>query len=472
MLREHFFPHLPTQSIGRLWNLPDVRPKGNGLVFSPRLLALLRSGFACQDLQQQVAILRFLLSQIERFEPEAGSFAHLQWQWYHARLALEQEPDKALPRLQKLAAQPALAEQARQEMRQIVLPVKAGAGSTARIPLRLRPKTNANLRRLLRLAPDCGGAYAELHPALFRLGYAWDVVLHHFRCPRTMAQIAPDGSCILSISSNQQAHVWQPGAEQGIELPCDDECIDEFTSSWRRKLTTGKLLCAFYPDSSCAVTVMDNSCMRVWDLASYEATYILKHHALSLRGLVVSHDARILGISGNGQVWDLTKGKPSLRLNSHARIINHLALSPNGKWLLTCSADHTARLWEANSGQLLRVLRGHRASIDSAAFSPNGKTIVTASRDGSARLWEVRNGRTIDVLKGHRGGVSAVAFSADGLYLATASRNGCAYLWPAQGGKVLQVFDAHKSAVTSLGFAQDSLITAADDGSIRLWRND
>ena len=51
------------------------------------------------------------------------------------------------------------------------------------------------------------------------------------------------------------------------------------------------------------------------------------------------------------------------------------------------------------------VLKGHEDSVASAAFSPDGKRIVTASADNTARLWDAETGKPIgEPLKGHGGG--------------------------------------------------------------------
>src|SRR5262249_45185289 len=48
------------------------------------------------------------------------------------------------------------------------------------------------------------------------------------------------------------------------------------------------------------------------------------------------------------------------------------------------------RLQEIPSGAPIRELIGHQNSLTDAAFSPDGKSIITSSADGSVRFWSVR----------------------------------------------------------------------------------
>jgi dipeptidyl aminopeptidase/acylaminoacyl peptidase len=65
------------------------------------------------------------------------------------------------------------------------------------------------------------------------------------------------------------------------------------------------------------------------------------------------------------------------------------AFSPDGRRVVTASADSTARVWEADTGKPVGGPLQHQERVYTAAFSPDGRRVVTASEDSTARVWAV-----------------------------------------------------------------------------------
>ena len=58
---------------------------------------------------------------------------------------------------------------------------------------------------------------------------------------------------------------------------------------------------------------------------------------------------------------------------------------------------------------------GHTSEVNAVAVSPDGRLILTGSRDGNAKLWN-RAGQEIQTFKVGETDVLAVAFSPDGRF--------------------------------------------------------
>jgi WD40 repeat protein len=67
-----------------------------------------------------------------------------------------------------------------------------------------------------------------------------------------------------------------------------------------------------------------------------------------------------------------------------------VAFSPDGKRIVSGSADKTLRLWDAETGKAIsKPLKGHTGEVISVAFSPDGKRIVSGSTDRTLRIWHI-----------------------------------------------------------------------------------
>ncbi|MFP6618289.1 MAG: hypothetical protein VB877_03005, partial [Pirellulaceae bacterium] len=82
-------------------------------------------------------------------------------------------------------------------------------------------------------------------------------------------------------------------------------------------------------------------------------------------------------------------GKRVQTLPGHTGYVSSVAFSPDGKQIVSGSADSTLIIWDAESGQKVRTLNGHNNTVLSVAFSPDGKQIVSGSLDKTLRLWPI-----------------------------------------------------------------------------------
>jgi hypothetical protein len=78
-----------------------------------------------------------------------------------------------------------------------------------------------------------------------------------------------------------------------------------------------------------------------------------------------------------------------------------VTFSPDDRWVLTASDDHTARVWDVVTGKpRFAVPLRHDDAILHASFSPDGSRILTASADSTAGVWDAGTGRRIAKLAG------------------------------------------------------------------------
>lgn len=150
-----------------------------------------------------------------------------------------------------------------------------------------------------------------------------------------------------------------------------------------------------------------------------------------------------------------------------------VAISSDGRHVLTENFPNEAILWDRHSGQAVRVFSGHGDQIIDAAFSLDGQTIATggASGDPAIRLWDAQTARQLRVFVGHTQWISAVAFSPDGETLLSGSGDGTAKLWNRETGALLHTLDVDQHGVYAAAFSSDgqSVVTGGGERLLKMW---
>ena len=140
------------------------------------------------------------------------------------------------------------------------------------------------------------------------------------------------------------------------------------------------------------------------------------------QSVITKHLEKFLGIAkvAVGQQNDWPRNEHVLQCGSS---VNSVALSPDGRHIVSGSHDNTVQVWDAQTGgQVGNPLQGHTNSVSSVAFSPDGRHIVSGSWDETIRVWDAQAGGQVgNPLQGHTSSVNSVAFSPDGRHIVSGS---------------------------------------------------
>jgi WD40 repeat protein len=79
-------------------------------------------------------------------------------------------------------------------------------------------------------------------------------------------------------------------------------------------------------------------------------------------------------------------------LTRHLDSIRGVALSRDGRVLVSASDDKTLKIWEIEGGRERRTLTGHRNSVYGVALSGDGRIVVSASYDQTIKVWALETG--------------------------------------------------------------------------------
>ncbi|QRV96726.1 hypothetical protein RhiJN_24744 [Ceratobasidium sp. AG-Ba] len=204
-------------------------------------------------------------------------------------------------------------------------------------------------------------------------------------------------------------------------------------------------------------------------------------HEYAVYAVAISCDGRrVVSGSGDGtvRIWDAHTGAPiGNPLKGDSYPVMSVAYSPDGRRVVSGSWDNTVRIWDVETGASTgEPLKGHSSSVYSVAYSPDGRRIVSGSHDGTVRLWNADTGAPIgEPLKGHLGSIYSVAYSPDGRRIVSGTHDKAVRIWDADtGAPIGEPLEGHSDSVWSVAYSPDGrqIVSGSEDKTMRIWDAD
>ncbi|MGO9271191.1 MAG: WD40 repeat domain-containing protein [Terriglobia bacterium] len=179
---------------------------------------------------------------------------------------------------------------------------------------------------------------------------------------------------------------------------------------------------------------------------------------------------------GRIRLWSLSEGRLIQTLQGHAARVNALAVTPDGRFLVSGSADKTVKVWSLPDGALLKTI-SHKNAVTALAIAPDGRTLATADspyyppsrrpirvkRYDAVKLWSLPEGRALKSLAGPNRNVRALSVTPDGklLIAATTEEPRSIWAWSLPDGHSAWALGSVASSVDSLAVSRDGKTLAA-----------
>jgi WD40 repeat protein len=203
------------------------------------------------------------------------------------------------------------------------------------------------------------------------------------------------------------------------------------------------------------------------------------------RGLFMGHAGRVasVALSGDGKtlvsassdktikVWDVDTGHERATLKGHTDTVWSVALSDDGKTLVSASWDDMVKVWDMDTGRESTTLKGHMGAVTPVALSGDGKTLAWGSEDNTVKVWDVGAGKERATLKGHTNSVYSVTLSRDGKTLGSGCWDGTVKVWDVATGRERTALKGHNESVMSVALSGDgkTLVSGSLDATVKVW---
>jgi len=154
----------------------------------------------------------------------------------------------------------------------------------------------------------------------------------------------------------------------------------------------------------------------------------------------------------------------------HRSDVQAARFTPDGRLLVTASADGTAGVWEAATGRLLRSLAHGGREVTACEVSPDGRLVVVASGSGwgwTVSSWELATGRRLATVPFARRPILSRHFDPTGRWLVAAPLEAPAYVLDAATGR--PAGPAFGEAVLCADWSPGGSVVTGEVGSARLW---
>jgi len=202
--------------------------------------------------------------------------------------------------------------------------------------------------------------------------------------------------------------------------------------------------------------------------------HTLSGHSSWVVSIALTSDGRTLisgGLDDRIMLWDLSTGERLGILTGHNKPINCLATSPDGKTLISCSDDDSIKIWQLPNGAMLRSLAGHSRDVNSVAVSPDGQFFASGSEDRTVCVWRLRTGELLQSFTDLAGMVRSVAISPNSQILASGGLDNHIKLWNLNTGHLVRTLTGHSNSVMSIAISPDGQILASSskDKTIKVW---
>lgn len=246
------------------------------------------------------------------------------------------------------------------------------------------------------------------------------------------------------------------------------------------------------PQNSLLALATSDKKIQFWDISDVTKPIMVGQpflgHSRAIEDMAISKDGKMLVSSSSAYeviLWDI-RDPLKYRPISNSFVGISVAFSPDSSILAVASDKNTIRFWKiADQGipsQISSFTSSEKMDVNKMVFTKDGKALIGGCLDGSLVILDMTNPTEITqvgkIIPAHTGFIYGLDISPDGQLVAVGSSDEDVSVWnisdleaPFQVGLTLQ---GHKNSVYDVAFSPDgkSIASGSGDASVIQWNFD
>jgi len=205
-----------------------------------------------------------------------------------------------------------------------------------------------------------------------------------------------------------------------------------------------------------------------------QSRMILEGHSDEVWSVAVTPDGKTV-VSGSGdkslKVWDLESGQCLTTFEGHTDGVERVAVTPDGKTVVSASLDHSLKRWDLSSGQRVNTFEGHSNCVSGVFVTRDGRAVVSGSWDDTVKLWDLESGQCRATFQGHTSSVWSVAATPDSKRVVSASLKPDIKVWDIESRKCVADLEGHTRSIRGMAMTSDgkTVISGSEDSTLKVW---
>ncbi|KAI5123399.1 hypothetical protein M0805_006107 [Coniferiporia weirii] len=204
--------------------------------------------------------------------------------------------------------------------------------------------------------------------------------------------IRPDGQALVTGSADKDVKFWEFEREDAGSTYALGS-VRSLVHVRTLKMTDDILSVRYSPNQKLLAVSLLDSTVKIFYQDTLKFFLSLYGHKLPVLSMDISDDSKLIvtcSADKNVKIWGLDFGDCHKSIFAHDESIMQIAFekSSDSHNFWTVSKDRLLKYWDGDKFENIQKLEGHHGEIWALAVSHQGKFVVTGSHDKSIRVWE------------------------------------------------------------------------------------